>query len=47
MEEPALPPRKAFRPNVVQNQLDFNTGPIDLPDLDLAIANKTPGPDNI
>ena len=50
-KEPALPPRKAFRPNIVQDQLDFNTGPIDSRELDTAIrnakANKTPGPDNI
>ena len=38
-KEPALPPRKAFRPNVVQDQLEFHTGPIDSRELDIAIRN--------
>ena len=33
-KEPDLPPRKAFRPNVVQDHLDFNIGPIDLRELE-------------
>ena len=34
-KEPDLPPRKAFRPNVVQDHLDFNIGPIDLRELEM------------
>ena len=50
-KEPELPPQKAFKPNVVHDQLDLDTGPIDMFELDLAIckakANKSPGPDNL